>query len=98
MGMQSGGSRPVGDSRVARIRPRLVVSWYSTVLAEALQSGIVPVTVCTPEESNAGDVVYRLFDRALCWPREVQRLEAVLNDDNTYKDTIAALSEYEGDQ
>ncbi|HTQ98364.1 MAG TPA: hypothetical protein VMH83_00175 [Candidatus Acidoferrum sp.] len=81
---------------LARIRPRLVVSWYSTTLAEALQAGVIPVTVCALDDVNVADMVYPLWQRALQWPRDADSIERLMTDDAFYRDELARLRQYDG--
>jgi hypothetical protein len=74
-----------------RLRPRIVVSWYSTALADALNFGIVPVNINDEETPSVVDIVYPLLDRALQWPRQQAHIARLMNDDELYRVTIRAL-------
>ena len=65
-----------------RFRPRLLASWFSTTLFEAIVKGIVPITV-TPESDDeaVSDTVFPFRDLALCWPRDEGIAQALLDDD-----------------
>jgi hypothetical protein len=74
-----------------RLRPRIVVSWYSTALADALNCGIVPVTINDEKTPSVVDMVYPLLDRALQWPRQQAHIARLMHDDDLYCETIRAL-------
>jgi hypothetical protein len=76
---------------LARLRPRMVVSWYSTALADALAAGLIPVTVCTLDDPNVQDMVYPLFSRCLRWPDEQVTIASVMHDDDAYRRELARL-------
>ena len=76
---------------LARLRPRLVVSWYSTALADALSSGVLPVTVCAADDPNVQDMVYPLFARCLRWPEDERAIAEAMNDDVAYRREVARL-------
>ncbi len=76
-----------------RLRPRLVISWFSTALFDALASGVIPVTVCVDDDSNVADMVYPLFKRSLRWPADAGLIERLLDDDRLYVETLARLRE-----
>ena len=76
-----------------RLHPRLLVSWYSTTLAEALHVGIIPVSICPLDDHNVADMVYPLFSKALQWPRDAVTIEKVLSDDSAYREVLQVLTE-----
>jgi hypothetical protein len=84
-----------GDSSfydaLKRLRPRIVVSWYSTALADALNCGIVPVTVSDESTPAVSDLVYPLFKRALRWPQDRQRISEIMSSDEAYRATLRSL-------
>jgi len=83
---------PSFEDALRRLRPRIVVSWYSTALAEALNRGIVPVTVSDESTPAIADMVYPLMDRALQWPRDQARIAELMRDDAVYCATLQSLS------
>lgn len=89
--LQIDGSKETFVAALLRQKPRVVVSWYSTTLAEALQMGIIPVTVCPLDDVNVADMVYPLFGRALQWPRDADTLQRVLADADCYRQVLAQL-------
>lgn len=83
---------------VKRLRPRFVVSWYSTALVDALTYGVLPVTVSHAGNPAIEDMVYCLLDRALHWPRDAELLASLLNDDRAYGHALARLRRDGDDQ
>lgn len=78
---------------IARLCPRLVVSWFSTAVFDALECGVIPVTVCTDDDRNVADMVYPLFKRCLRWPDDVDSITRLLNDDEYYATVLFRLRE-----
>ena len=84
---------PSFQAALQRLRPSLVVSWYSSALADALRCGIIPVTVSDPKSPVIQDMVYPLVDRALQWPVDQAQIEQVLQDPEQYRQTLLRLQE-----
>jgi hypothetical protein len=57
------------DSVLTRLKPRLLVTWASTTLLDALVRGVIPVTLAGAE-ARERDLVFPLRDLALGWPDE----------------------------
>jgi len=74
-----------------RLRPRIVASWYSTAVADALNCGIIPVTVSDESTPAVSDMVYPLFKRALRWPQDRQRIAEIMSSDEAYRATLRSL-------
>lgn len=85
---------PSFQAALQRLRPSLVVSWYSTALADALQCGIIPVTVNEASSPNVQDMVYPLMDRALQWPADHVEIEQTLLDTEQYRQTLRRLQHH----
>ena len=79
------------QEHLAKVRPRLVVSWFSTALADALEMGIIPVSVCGDHDPNVADMVYPLFQHCLRWPHDIDLIERLLVDDASYAVVLSRL-------
>lgn len=90
-GVRIEDSDPSFLAALQRLRPRLVFSWYSTALADALQCGIIPVTVSGDGAKAQQDLVYPLNDRALHWGRHGGEIQRLLEDDCFYSETLYGL-------
>lgn len=80
------------EAALARVRPVLVVSWFSTALVDCLNHGIIPVTLSARDDPDVADMVYPLFRRALHWPDEGNEIESVTASDSAYQSVIEKLS------
>lgn len=78
---------------IDRLRPRLNISWFSTTLADALEYGVIPVTVCADDDSEVLNTVYPLFKRCLRWPQDADIMERLLDDDEYYASVWSRLRE-----
>lgn len=76
---------------LSRLRPRLVVSWFSTTLADALEYGVIPVSVCSDDDGNVEDMVYPLFQRCLRWPKDADSIMQLLSNDGHYSTVLSRL-------
>lgn len=74
-----------------RLRPRIVVSWPSTTLADALGYGFVPVLVCEEDDRDVEEMAYPLFRRCLRWPQDCQSIARLLHDDEYYLTVLRQL-------
>ncbi len=75
-------------SALERLKPRLVVSWFSTALDDALMSGVIPVSVCSDDDRSVSDMVYPLFQRCLRWPTDRETIRHLLGEDNAYYEKV----------
>ena len=73
---------------LASVKPRIVATWYSTVLFDALAVGIIPVTVC-PDSREFLDIVYPIRALALCWPRDAGRARVLIDDEKCRADFVS---------
>jgi hypothetical protein len=79
------------QEHVNRVRPRLVISWHSTALVDALDLGVIPVSMCEDDDKNVANMVYPLFQRSLRWPRDLALIERLLADDVSYETVLSQL-------
>jgi hypothetical protein len=78
---------------IDRLQPRLVVSWFSTAMDDALMCGVIPVSVCADDDRNVADMIYPLFQRCLRWPQDTESIERLLDDDEYYASVLSRLRE-----
>jgi hypothetical protein len=79
------------DAALDRLRPSLVVSWFSTTLVDALYRGLIPVSVSAIDDQNIQDMVYPIIRHCLHWPSDRDQLENVVSDEHIYDSTLARL-------
>ena len=79
------------NAAIERLRPSLLVSWFSTTLMEALCSDTIPVSVSALDDKNVADLVYPLFARCLHWPSQHEDLEVAMSSKNGYENILARL-------
>lgn len=60
-------------------RPRVLVTWFSTTLFDALMEGVVPVAL-SHNELTAADVVFPFSSTALNWPEEKAAVSGMIDD------------------
>ena len=76
---------------IDRLQPRLVVSWFSGAMDDALRCGVIPVSVCADDDRNVADMIYPLFQRCLRWPQDTESIERLLDDDEYYASVLSRL-------
>ena len=64
------------DEFLEQHRPRVLVTWYSTTVLDALCKGILPVTMCGSEPNG----VVPIEKISINWPMEEERLALMLDD------------------
>lgn len=79
------------DDALDRLKPALVVSWFSTALVDSLYRDVIPVSVSALDDSSVEDMVYPLFKRCLHWPEQSEALESVLSSSESYENVLADL-------
>lgn len=78
---------------IDRFRPRLVISWFSTAMIEALECGVIPVSVCVDDDVNVADMVYPLYRHCMRWPNDADSIAQLLHDDEYYASELSRLRE-----
>lgn len=63
----------------ARIRPAVVVSWFSTALVDALNYGLVPVRLSADEDDSVRDLIYPLTQLSLQWPEDMSKIAQTIH-------------------
>lgn len=79
------------DEALDRLRPSLVVSWFSTALVDALYRGVITVSVSARDDQNIQDMVYPLFRHCLHWPSDQPVLKKIVSDPVAYETTLTRL-------
>lgn len=89
--VEIGTTQHTFEEAIARIRPKFVVTWFSTAAADALQCGVLPVTVSNPDDPAYSDLVYPLFDRTLHLKKDRHRIENAIACENLYGTELERL-------
>lgn len=82
---RSGGSF---EDCLERLAPKLVVSWFSTALVDALKGGVMPVLITPGSEQALADIVFPLDQIAVKWPEEKSQLESLLSGRVLYREQV----------
>jgi hypothetical protein len=61
------------------VRPRLLATWFSTTLLDALSRGVLPVTLAQ-DPFELSDIIFPVRDIAACWPEDRELLDALIDD------------------
>lgn len=76
---------------IDRLKPRLLVSWVSTTLADVLHCGVIPITASLDDDLYAAELVYPIFQRCLKLSEEFKFIERLLCDDEYYESVLSRL-------
>ncbi len=79
-----------GASIIDKLKPNFVISWASTALCEALNMGLIPITLWDASW-DASESVYPINKRALLWPSEMEIIQDLLEDKSIYDDVVEML-------
>lgn len=80
---------------LSTVKPKFVVGANSTGLFIALAMGILPISLCDPnDEVLCQNMIYPLAKKVLFWPRDRVEIEAVLHSDVVYAKNILKLKNY----
>ena len=77
-------------SIINKLKPNFIISWGSTALCEALNMGLIPITLwdtCW----DGSESVYPINKRALLWPSEMEIIQNLLDDKSIYDDVVEML-------
>ncbi|KAA6183941.1 hypothetical protein F2Q65_14130 [Thiohalocapsa marina] len=61
-----------------RVRPAIVVSWFSTAMVDALNYGLIPVMLVPNDDDAVRDLIYPLVTRTLNWPNDKVQIDKAL--------------------
>jgi hypothetical protein len=80
----------VNDALV-RLKPRLVLSWGSTTLIDALDHGVIPINASRDDDLMATELVYPVRRRSLRLDRHFKSLPKLFHDDDYYNYVLSKL-------
>ena len=79
------------DAAIDRLQPTIVVSSFSTTLVNALNRGVIPVSVSACDDFNINDMVFPLSRHCLNWPEDFNELQTIIFDKTKYQSTLSRL-------
>lgn len=79
------------EEALTRIRPMMMVTWFSTTLIDALRFNVVPISISSMEDDNVRDLVMNLHDSCLIWPESREILNQLLTGDTTVEAVISSI-------
>lgn len=65
------------EDALLRLRPIIVLSWFSTALIDALLRGVVPVSISSANCQHVQDMIFPLHRHCLRWPEQKQVLDGL---------------------
>lgn len=71
----------IGDA-FARLRPKFLVTWFSTAIFDAYLHGVKTITLCDPLDSNVQDLILDMRKYCIFWSEDRARLERILSEEH----------------
>ena len=82
---------------LVRIKPRLVLSWGSTTLIDALDNGVIPVNASQDDDNIAIEMVYPANQRSLSLDDHLTVLPKLFHDNDYYNYVLSKLYDDEAE-
>ena len=76
---------------LVRLKPRLVLSWGSTTLIDALDNGVIPINASQDDDTVAIELVYPACKRSLSLDRHLKSLPKLFHDNDYYNYVLSKL-------
>lgn len=76
---------------IDRLKPRFLISWVSTTLADVLHCGVIPITACLDDDLYVAELVYPISQRCLKLPKDFESIERLFDDDEYYESVLSRL-------
>ncbi len=76
---------------IVRLKPRLVLSWGSTTLIDALDHGVIPINAIQDNDLLAMELVYPVCGRSLSLDHHFKSLSKLFYDDDYYNYVLSKL-------
>lgn len=81
------------SDRLSVIKPKLIAGFNSTCFVTSLDFGVLPISFCDPvHDASIFNMIYPMGRRALFWPRDKSKIEAVLDSTTEYQQLLSLLS------
>jgi len=82
-----------------KLKPILVISWYSTVIAEALYSNIIPINLVNDNDIKkkfhkvkiTDWIIFPIMFKSLNWKLDKNKIDSLIDDKKNYSNTINNL-------
>jgi hypothetical protein len=75
----SSGVEKSFDDLLNDLRPQFVIAWISTTLADALYSGVVPITLAHNDDLFVDETVYPILECCLSWYEDMVEIEKLMS-------------------
>lgn len=88
-----------GDSfedAMLRLRPMMMVTWFSTTLIDALRCNVVPVSISAIDNQHVQDLIVSLPDHCLMWPEQRAVLDSLAAGEVSVDVVVRELSSSNG--
>ena len=76
---------------LVRLKPRLILSWGSTTLIDALDHGVIPINASQDDDTVAIELVYPAYKRSLSLDRHLKSLPKLFHDNDYYNYVLSKL-------
>ena len=80
------------SSVISELKPYFCIGWTSTGLCESLNMGIVPISLSDKDDEYLNSMVYKSYKRSLFWPKDIQIIKSLLDNDSGYNNIIEGIN------
>ena len=87
-----GKEKGSASSLIDLYSPSFVVAWQSTALSEAINMGVIPISLSNKSEVLSCRSIYQLNKRVLFWNRDKKYIIKIINQQVPYSKVLRNLS------
>lgn len=80
------------NEALVRIKPMIMLTWFSTSLIDALHSNIVPVTISAIEDVHVQDMIINMRSHCLSWVEDRQVLNELVSGKVTVAEVVSSIA------
>ena len=79
------------DNSLLRLKPMLLITWFSTTLIDALRCNVVPVSINSMNESVVQDLIVNLREHCLLWSENRDEIDQLVSGKISVESIIGYL-------
>lgn len=80
------------SNALLRLRPMIMVTWFSTTIIDALRCNVVPVSICDMSDNNVQILTLNLEDHCLLWSDSRELLDQLVTGKTTVEFIVERLN------
>lgn len=84
------------EDAMLRLRPMIMLTWFSTTLIDALRCNVVPVSISAIDNRHVQDQIITLSEHCLMWPEQKPVLDSLAVGELSVDEVVRKLSRSKG--